>query len=285
MIIPALFVGLVLVFIFSKSYKVIPARRVAVQERFGQFHRIIYPGVHFVIWPFDTLKTVHWSYIDQNNRTVVKDTDLISTQICQMDIPPIKCICKDRVKVTVDATVFYNIVDVRKAVYDSDDTLNRFYQRVIKALHQVVKDVDNENLFFDEIGESICKIVNAEEGPIQLERFDVQEKNIDDTKVVEINEEIYAQTRAKEVNRTHYDLEMDKLEHERKVQAARIEMELDLAKAEAEKRKLEWEGLTFEQRLELERARGLNAIAAAGVEKVVFAPYEHWTKSPNFFQK
>lgn len=288
------------VFLFAKSFVIIPIRRVAVEERLGKFVRILYPGWYFIMWPFSYLRMVRWKYIGQNGQPIIRQTDLISYEKTQMDIPPIKSISKDKIRVRIDGTIMYTIVNPQKAVYDTDDIINLFYQRVVQAVNQTCSKFSAEELsaMHDDVAESVRDRVNTdEEFPVFMNEFLVQEVLIDE-KILMANQSIHASARMQEMKLKEVetrlalqeaeqkskealrqiarDQEMAELEHERRKQTERIKMQLEFAQAEADKRKMQWDGFTVEQRIEMERVRGMQAMMAAGKTKV-FAPLEYWT--------
>ena len=284
-------VAAILGFFFVKSFKIIPARRVAIEERLGRFYRQLNPGWYWVWWPFSRLRAVRWTYINQKGNLVIMDTDHLSRERVQMDIPPIKCLSKDKMRVTVDGTVMYTITDVPNAVYETDDTLNLFYQRVTQAVHQSVAKFAAEELtsMKDDVTASIEETVNDAKFPIRLHAFVLQEVRMD-ARILEANQEIYAQARQQKMRIAAVQAEQElkgfervaelaELEHEREKQAARIAMQLEYSKAEKEKRDMQWADFTVEQRIELERVHAMAAIGSDAKKIVYWRP--NWN-SKNF---
>ncbi len=83
----------------ASSVKVVNQGNEALVERLGSFEKKLEPGLNFVV-PF----------ID---RVVFHET--IREKV--LDIPAQQCITRDNVKITVDAVVYWRIVDMEKAYY------------------------------------------------------------------------------------------------------------------------------------------------------------------------
>ncbi|GAA6622534.1 SPFH domain-containing protein [Scytonema sp. NUACC26] len=81
------------------SAKVINQGNEALVERLGSYNKKLEPGLNFII-PFA-------------DRLVFRET--IREKV--IDIPPQQCITRDNVSITVDAVVYWRIVDMEKAYY------------------------------------------------------------------------------------------------------------------------------------------------------------------------
>lgn len=107
-VMPATFVlvilGVFLLLMLVLSVKVIRPYQKGLVEKLGKFNRILEPGIHFII-PF----TERVRIIDMREHVI--------------DVPPQEVICKDNVVVTVDAVVYYQILDPVKAAYNVSDFL------------------------------------------------------------------------------------------------------------------------------------------------------------------
>ncbi|MEC4815983.1 MAG: SPFH domain-containing protein [Scytonema sp. PMC 1069.18] len=81
------------------SVKVVNQGNEALVERLGSYNKKLEPGLNFVIPVLD--------------RVVFRET--IREKV--IDIPPQQCITRDNVSITVDAVVYWRIVDMEKAYY------------------------------------------------------------------------------------------------------------------------------------------------------------------------
>jgi regulator of protease activity HflC (stomatin/prohibitin superfamily) len=85
--------------VVAGSVKVVNQGNEALVERLGSYNKKLEPGLNFVV-PF-------------MDRIVFRET--IREKV--LDIPPQQCITRDNVKITVDAVVYWRIVDMEKAYY------------------------------------------------------------------------------------------------------------------------------------------------------------------------
>ncbi|ASJ09506.1 hypothetical protein A3L11_09785 [Thermococcus siculi] len=114
-------VGVFLLILLLLSVKVIRPYQKGLVERLGKFNRILEPGIHFII-PFMERVRV----IDMREHVV--------------DVPPQEVICKDNVVVTVDAVVYYQIMDPVKAAYN----VSNFLMAIIKLAQTNLRAIIGE---------------------------------------------------------------------------------------------------------------------------------------------
>lgn len=93
----------VLILIFVKVAVVVPARSSYVHERLGKFHRVMQPGLHFLIPVVDRIAYRHE----------------IREQL--LDVPPQSCITKDNIQIEVDGIVYLKVMDPKRASYGIGD--------------------------------------------------------------------------------------------------------------------------------------------------------------------
>ncbi|HII60945.1 SPFH domain-containing protein [Pyrococcus horikoshii] len=115
--------GLFLLIMLLLSVKVIRPYQKGLVERLGKFNRLLDPGIHFII-PF---------------MERVKIVDLREHVI---DVPPQEVICKDNVVVTVDAVVYYQVIDPVKAVYNVSDFLMAIVKLAQTNLRAIIGEME-----------------------------------------------------------------------------------------------------------------------------------------------
>lgn len=117
-----LILGVFLLLMLLLSVKVIRPYQKGLVERLGKFNRILEPGIHFIVPPFmERVKVV-----DMREHVV--------------DVPPQEVICKDNVVVTVDAVVYYQILDPVKVVYN----VSNFLMAIIKLAQTNLRAIIGE---------------------------------------------------------------------------------------------------------------------------------------------
>jgi len=292
---------------FAKSLTVIPAGFVAIEEKLGQASRVLSPGWYIVPWPISCLRRVRWTYFDQKNELKVFAGNMFSWENSQMDIPPISCPCKDRIQITLDATVMYRIIDPKKAVYQTDDVMNLFYQGIQQSVIHVVSKFSYEELLetkhalAEQIIVEVKKTVDPAEYGVTITKFVVQELKTS-SEIFRKSEEMHARLRQNKLRiqeveanlayekakiRADDTLTTAKLEAKLKKEEKVLALELLKTQAEAKRRTLttdsEWKGFTVAERIEMERVKVLQEIAK-NQQNTIYAPLEYWTR-PGFVEK
>ena len=116
-----LILGGFLLLLLVLGVKVIRPYQRGLVERLGKFNRILDPGVHFIIPFMERVKKV-----DMREHVI--------------DVPPQEVICKDNVVVTVDAVVYYQILDPVKVVYN----VSNFLMAIIKLAQTNLRAIIGE---------------------------------------------------------------------------------------------------------------------------------------------
>ncbi|PSB24293.1 SPFH domain-containing protein [Stenomitos frigidus] len=105
------------------SVKIINEGNEGIVERLGQYRRSLKPGLNFVIPVFDTV--------------------LVETTREQiLDVDPQQTITRDNVPLTVDAVMFWKILDVPKAYYGVEDLESALTNLVVTALRGEIGQMD-----------------------------------------------------------------------------------------------------------------------------------------------
>ena len=94
---------IVTAYILLKTAVVIHARECGVKERLGKFHKVLEPGVHFLIPFFDKVAYKH----DMREQV--------------LDVPAQTCITKDNIQVSVDGVIYIKVMDAELASYGIED--------------------------------------------------------------------------------------------------------------------------------------------------------------------
>ena len=115
--------GAFLLLMLVLSVKVIRPYQKGLVERLGKFNRILEPGIHFII-PF------------------MERVRIIDMREHVIDVPPQEVICKDNVVVTVDAVVYYQVIDPVKAAYNVSDFLLAIIKLAQTNLRAIIGEME-----------------------------------------------------------------------------------------------------------------------------------------------
>jgi regulator of protease activity HflC (stomatin/prohibitin superfamily) len=159
----ALVLTVVVIVIIAITAFIIPQQEVYIIERLGKFHRVIGAGWHIVIPILEAVRYRH----------SLKETTL--------DTPKQECITKDNVNISVDALLYYKVIDPEKASYGVND-----YQFALSQLSQTTLRSEVGCMALDEILEKRMEIntkvvaeLDRASSPwgIKVIRFEIQHIN------------------------------------------------------------------------------------------------------------
>lgn len=111
------------------SVKIVNEKNEYLVERLGSYSKKLSPGLNFVV-PF-------------LDKVVYQDT--IRDKI--LDVPPQSCITKDNVAITVDAVVYWRIVDMEKAYYKIENLQSGMENLVLTQIRAEIGKLELDETF------------------------------------------------------------------------------------------------------------------------------------------
>lgn len=137
---------LVVVIVVSAGVKIVPQSETRVVERLGRFHSVLSPGLN-IIWPFiDKPKTVYTRRVESsiNGQTMVRITSSTAIDLREQvyDFPSQQVITKDNVTTEINALLYFQIVDAKKAVYEIDNLPNALEKLTQTSLRNVIGELE-----------------------------------------------------------------------------------------------------------------------------------------------
>ena len=116
----ALALGLFLFILLFNSVYLVQQAQVVIVERLGKFHRILGPGLHFIVPFLDNPRSVTWTFLFQEGRRhvrYIKTLSRIDLREAVYDFPKQNVITKDNVTMEINALLYYQIFDPKAAIY------------------------------------------------------------------------------------------------------------------------------------------------------------------------
>lgn len=245
------------------SIRIVNTGSVYLLERFGQFHKVLEPGWHFII-PFA-------DFIRKK----------VSTKQQILDIEPQSVITKDNVKISIDNVIFYKVVNSRDAVYNIENYKSGIVYATITNMRNIVGDMSLDDVLSgrDRINLKLLEIIDEITDAYGVKILSVEIKNI--IPPAEIQQAMEKQMRAERDKRAtilqaegQKQSEIERAEGEKrgKILQAEADKEANIRRAE---------GLKESQLLEAEgksRAIEVVSIAQAGaIDRVTRAIIESGT--------
>lgn len=121
-----------------------------VVERMGCYHKTLNTGLCLTAWPLDKTRQVfwHWDDVRPANKAVLTD-HIPYNQTNMYDPPEIKAVTKDSVTIRIDTVVHFQILDVKKAVYETADLFASLQETLKTSLVRSVGSMNFEEIIRD----------------------------------------------------------------------------------------------------------------------------------------
>lgn len=141
---------------------IVPMRQSCVLERFGNFRRVLEPGVHIVVPFLDRVAYRHE----------------IREQV--FDIPAQSCITKDNIQVTVDGLVYLKVMDAKRASYGIGDYRIASVNLAQTTMRSEIGKLTLGDTFYEreKLNESIVREIDKASDPWGIKVMRYELKNI-----------------------------------------------------------------------------------------------------------
>lgn len=156
------------------SVKIVNEKNEALVERLGSYNKKLTPGLN-LIFPF-------------LDRIVYRET----TREKVVDIPPQSCITKDNVSITVDAVVYWKIVDMEKAYYKVENIRDAMVNLVLTQIRAEIGKLELDETFVAraEINELLLRELDIATDPWGVKVTRVELRDIMPSKAVQESMEL-----------------------------------------------------------------------------------------------
>lgn len=136
---------IVLIFVF-KGLVIVPQSETQIVERLGKYHKTLPSGIN-IIWPIiDKPREIYYRYVSvtAGGRTVVSHrlTNKIDLREQLIDFPPQSVITKDNVMTSINAILYYQIMDPKKAVYEIANLPDAIEKLTQTTLRNVIGELE-----------------------------------------------------------------------------------------------------------------------------------------------
>lgn len=136
---------LLVIVLVANGLKVVPQSETRVIERLGRFHSVLPAGLN-IIWPFiDKPKRIYTRKIYRSGGreyVSVSMTPVIDLREQVYDFPAQQVITKDNVTTEINALLYFQIVDPKKAVYEIDNLPNAIEKLTQTSLRNVIGELE-----------------------------------------------------------------------------------------------------------------------------------------------
>lgn len=176
---------IVMILIASNTVLVQQAEAVVV-ERLGKFDRILAPGLHFMIPFIEQKRKVFWTFTHFNQQinnytTYMRSFARIDLRESVYDFPKQNVITKDNVMMEINALLYYQITDVKAAIYEVSNLPEAIEKITQTTLRNVIGslDLDETLISRDQINEKLRVILDhaTDKWGVKVNRVELQEVN------------------------------------------------------------------------------------------------------------
>lgn len=185
-IVPLVIIGVLVLFIVIfavKGWKIIQQSETMVIERLGRYHRTLPSGIN-IIWPvLDNPRAIEWRYIktDVNGKTIVrKDTvTRIDLRETLYDFPKQNVITRDNVAIEINALLYFQITDPKRAVYEVANLPDAIEKLTQTTLRNVIGELDLDHTLTsrDTINQKLRAILDdaTDKWGVKINRVELQD--------------------------------------------------------------------------------------------------------------
>lgn len=125
--------------------RIVPQSETRVIERLGKFNCVLSPGINLIIPYLDRPKSIYTRTVEvYNGRQFARmsTSERIDLREQVYDFPSQQVITKDNVTTEINALLYFQIVDAKKAVYEIDNLPNAIEKLTQTSLRNVIGELE-----------------------------------------------------------------------------------------------------------------------------------------------
>ena len=139
-------IAIIAVLYVLKGFKIIPQSETRVVERLGRYDRTLQSGINYLFPIIDRPRAVYQRdeirYADGSKSVVMRSTSRIDLREQVYDFDKQSVITKDNVTTTINALLYFQIVDPMKSVYEIDNLPNAIEKLTQTTLRNVIGELE-----------------------------------------------------------------------------------------------------------------------------------------------
>ena len=158
-------IALALIFV-AKGVVIVQQAEVVIIERLGKFDRVLQSGFNFIIPVIEAPRAIDWKVtqkgFDGSSYSVIQKRTKIDLREAVYDFPRQNVITKDNVSISINALLYFQIVDPKSAVYEIQnlpDAIEKLTQTNLRNLVGQL-DLDESLVSRDKINHELRAILD-----------------------------------------------------------------------------------------------------------------------------
>lgn len=173
----------VAVFLYMGTY-LVRQSEVVIIERLGKFHCILHPGIHYTVPFMDRPHSMWWSFSreDQYSRKIfnyMQEITRIDLRESVYDFPRQSVITRDNVTIQINALLYYQITDPKRAAYEVNNLPQAIEKLTQTTLRNIVgsMDLDETLISRDQVNERLRIVLDeaTDKWGVKINRVELQE--------------------------------------------------------------------------------------------------------------
>lgn len=166
-----------------KGVIIVQQAEVVIIERLGKFEKILQSGLNFILPIIEAPRTMSWRVtakgIDGSAYSYVKEKTKIDMREAVYDFPRQNVITKDNVSISINAIIYFQIIDPKSAVYEIQnlsDAIEKLTQTTLRNLIGQL-DLDETLVSRDKINQELRAILDdaTNKWGVKVNRVELQD--------------------------------------------------------------------------------------------------------------
>ncbi|MCF7857834.1 MAG: SPFH/Band 7/PHB domain protein [Candidatus Cloacimonetes bacterium] len=142
----AIVFAVLIIILISKGMVIVKQAEVMIIERLGKYNRTLESGLN-IIWPIiDKSRNINWRYsrtdLKGNKFVQVKSQSRIDLRETVYDFPRQNVITSDNVSIEIDALLYFQVTDAKKATYEINNLPNAIEKLTQTTLRNVIGELE-----------------------------------------------------------------------------------------------------------------------------------------------
>ena len=171
------------IIIAVKGVIIVKQAEVVIVERLGKFDRVLESGFNFIVPIIDTPRGILWKTtqktLDGKSYSIVREIDRIDLRETVYDFPRQNVITKDNVSISINALLYFQIVDPKSATYEIQnlpDAIEKLTQTTLRNLVGQI-DLDETLVSRDKINQELRTILDeaTNKWGVKISRVELQD--------------------------------------------------------------------------------------------------------------
>lgn len=175
-------IALAIIFV-SKGVVIVQQAEVVIVERLGKFDRILQSGFNFIIPVIEAPRAIDWKTtqkgFDGSTYSIIQKKTKIDLREAVYDFPRQNVITKDNVSISINALLYFQIVDPKSAVYEIQNLPEAIEKLTQTNLRNLVGqlDLDESLVSRDKINHELRAILDdaTNKWGVKVNRVELQD--------------------------------------------------------------------------------------------------------------